>query len=359
MAGWITVNGTHIYLKDGESVEEAFSRTTGNSLSTKGNPSQTDKATKFSINDALKKASNERGRKEYAALNKAMREGDKMEAARNEGVLRKMGEEETEAKNLTEAGKQARQEREQKQVDKFNSENHDKAAAAQEKANADAKSKLSSNIKEHTSVKAKADALYKSVAGHSRDSLVTSGTMKQFTSDISKVIGRDVYFDGGSLVDAVTQADIGPYLEMGDGENDTVKDFCNQLADYENSDFYKSVKGGKELAKYESKGDVDSQRKCMDIIKGDKNLKTTCEIEIEKDIASSINYAYKEYKNGQMSKKDFNEYKATKDEDLNDLKGALNSGNMESIWRLDTVVRDSFWDAVKATANQYGKGKKK
>lgn len=115
MAGWITINGTHVFVKEGESVEEAFARTTGATLSTKSNPEQSKDAKKFTINDALRKASDERGKEQLENIRKAMRTGDKAEAAKNEAVVKEMAKDEIESGKLTAAGKEARKDREAKE----------------------------------------------------------------------------------------------------------------------------------------------------------------------------------------------------------------------------------------------------
>ena len=118
MAGWITINGTHVFVKEGESVEEAFARTTGATLSTKSNPEQSKDAKKFTINDALRKAADERGKEQLENIRKAMRTGDKAEAAKNEAVVKEMAKDEIESGKLTAAGKEARKEREAKAQEK-------------------------------------------------------------------------------------------------------------------------------------------------------------------------------------------------------------------------------------------------
>lgn len=54
MAGWITVKGTHVYVEDGESVEEAFARTTGSTL---------EKANNKTVNSNIKSAVNNKAEK--------------------------------------------------------------------------------------------------------------------------------------------------------------------------------------------------------------------------------------------------------------------------------------------------------
>lgn len=118
MAGWITINGTHVYVKDGESVEEAFSRTTGASLSTKGNPEQTSNAKKFSINDALRNAAKEKLNKFNEKINKAAMDENEIEVYKQNGRLDSIRDDAKESEKLTEKGRQARIDRENKAKEK-------------------------------------------------------------------------------------------------------------------------------------------------------------------------------------------------------------------------------------------------
>ena len=104
MAGWITINGTHVFVKEGESVEEAFARTTGATLSTKSNPEQSTDAKKFTINDALRKATEKRSDAEYKLEEKANGNWNK---GYHQAKAEMYQDEETESFINTEKGKEA------------------------------------------------------------------------------------------------------------------------------------------------------------------------------------------------------------------------------------------------------------
>lgn len=173
-------------------------------------------------------------------------------------------------------------------------------------------------------------------------------------SDVESLIGRDVYFDGGDLVDAETEESIGAYFEW-EGEN-AAADFFDELGDYEESEFYESVKAADELTVQNAKAndDINAQRKCMEIISNDRHLKENVEYEIKKEMREDIEYINSHYRGSTKTR-----YLDNKKADWDDLKNAVNSENMDRIWELDTVVRDVFWRAIEKTAKSYGSKKKK
>lgn len=114
MAGWITINGTHVFVKEGESVEEAFARTTGATLSTKNNPEQSNTAKKFSLKEAMLKARDDRDAKDINNLRKAMRNGDTEKENFLKGKIDERFKKDLESEEMTEKGKEARKAREAK-----------------------------------------------------------------------------------------------------------------------------------------------------------------------------------------------------------------------------------------------------
>lgn len=346
MAGWITINGAHIYIKDGEDVAAAFERTTGQKLNSSGtsNPDQRADAKKFSINDALRKAAEDKMNPLLKERGQKWIQGKDKEFHELNGKIDAIKEDEIDSRTATEAGHFARIDRENK---------------AKEDA------KAAETTTEKTKTEKVAEKLSKSANKPIKEKIIAlkdkygnidkydDNKLTALQKDIEKIIGRKTYFDGGDLVDEETSANIGAYFDY--YENGTHDDFFNDIANYESSEFYQSVKTADnlktELAKIQD--DTDAQQKCMDLISSDRGLSATCKYELEKERDQSIEYAKQHFKG-----KDRATYIQYAKDDHNDLINALESGDMENVWRLDTIVRDQFWRAAEATAKAYGSKKK-
>lgn len=118
MAGWITINGTHIYIKDGEDVAAAFERTTGQKLEGKGNPNQSSKSKPFRLQDVIEKERENRITKNMDKMLDAKDDGDKYEQGKYQERASAADKEISESERLTEKGAEARKAREEKKADK-------------------------------------------------------------------------------------------------------------------------------------------------------------------------------------------------------------------------------------------------